>query len=51
MWSGSGSLREHAADYSLTLKETGAAVPMWLPDPSLVARLGGSQFVTAEEKI
>lgn len=50
MWSGSGSLHGYAADYGLTLKETGAAVPMWLPDPSMVARLGGSQFVTGEEK-
>lgn len=32
-------LREYAVDYNLTLKETEAAVPMWLPDWSLVARL------------
>lgn len=25
-------LREYAVDYSSTLKETGAAVHMWLPD-------------------
>lgn len=25
-------LREYAVDYNLTLKETEAAVPMWLPD-------------------